>query len=127
MAGWDHSCYLCMMKRSFSFFLHLVIFLSALPGCQERKNRWIRTEFVRIDSLEQVVLVGDSLVKPIIYTNVSGLDKYPHQVAKIKFISLVLPSILIAKHHLEERRERIYGLREKKDWNKSDSSFYFDS
>jgi Bax protein len=73
------------------------------------------------------VPVGDSLVKPIIYTNISGFDKYPYKEAKEKFISLVLPAILIAKYQLELRRDRIKGLSEKKDWDKSDSSFYFDS
>lgn len=118
--------YLCRMRLNVLFFAWLAI-LCSLPGCNRNKEkRTVVTEIVKIDSLAQVVDIRDSLVRPIIYTNFSGIEKYVQKDAKMKFISLVLPSILIAKYHLEERRNRIYGLLEKKYWDNADSLFYLD-
>lgn len=86
----------------------------------------VRTEKIRVDSLNQIVLVRDSLVKPLLYTNIKGLEQLPFPEAKAKFISAILPAILVAKHEMQTGKNKIRKLREKKRWNKNDSVFYFE-
>jgi Bax protein len=93
----------------------------------ERFKTWsVQTTHLRLDSLNQIVLVKDSLVAPIVYSNVSGLDQLPVSSAKEVFISVLLPSILVAKHKLHEDRRKIEYLISKKRWNTGDSAFYLE-
>lgn len=81
---------------------------------------------ITVDSLSQIQLLSDSLVKPIIYTGVQGLEKQPVEMAKKMFISIILPAVLIAKHQLSEEREKLLILKSKKRWSKKDSAYYQD-
>jgi len=87
----------------------------------------VQTTSLRVDSLDQIVLVKDSLVAPILYSTVAGLESLPVERAKETFISVMLPSILVAKHKLQEDRRRIEYLSSKKKWNAVDSAFYLES
>ncbi|HTJ49244.1 MAG TPA: glucosaminidase domain-containing protein [Cyclobacteriaceae bacterium] len=60
----------------------------------------------------------------MLYTNVYGLEKLPVRKAKAKFISAVLPSILIAKYEIDQRRMKVESLLKKKEWTSADSIFY---
>jgi Bax protein len=86
----------------------------------------LTTETIRIDSLDQIVPLDGELVKPILYTNVSGLSRLPVAQAKKKFIAAVLPAILVARHKIETTRTKIYALSEKQLWSKEDSLFFLD-
>lgn len=101
--------------------LVLAIFLF---GCEKNKTFTVKTETLQLNSLAQVVLIEDSLVKPILYTNVSGFEILPSPEAKVKFISAILPAILVAKHHEETTRIKINKLREKKLWELNDTLYY---
>ena len=46
--------------------LMLVSCLAVLSGCDGSKTYRIKTETIRLDSLEQIVTVHDSLVKPVL-------------------------------------------------------------
>jgi Bax protein len=94
-----------------------------LIGCDKDRTPGLQTEVVKIDSMNQIIPLTDSLVKPVVYTNVAQLEGFAH-FDKPTFISLVLPSILIAKHEVYLNRKRIQRLREHKNWNHSDSIFY---
>jgi Bax protein len=63
-------------------------------------------------------------VKPILYTNVNGLDKLPFHQAKKKFISAILPSILVAKHQVQTIKTKMILLQQKEIWSASDSIFF---
>jgi Bax protein len=104
----------------------VLLLLTTVSGCDKNRTFTVRTETIKVQSLDQIVLVADALVKPFLYTHVSGLEKLPVRKAKAKFISAVLPSILVAKHEIEQRRLRIEVLREKKHWNENDSALYID-
>jgi Bax protein len=93
-------------------------------GCDRDKTFTVKTEIVRVDSPDQIILIDDSLVKPVIYTNVSDLDKLPFHKAKPAFISAVLPAILVARHDIETTRQKITRLKAKKEWSTTDSLFY---
>ena len=101
-----------------------ILFLGAVSGCENRKTFRLQTNSVRVDSLEQIILVKDTLVKPVLYTNVSGLQYLPVPQAKAKFISAVLPSVLVARYEVEEGKRKVLLLKEKHRWKNTDSTFY---
>lgn len=107
-------------------FIPIVFFAGAwfLFSCNRKKTYTVRSEIVKIDSPNQILSLPDELVKPLLYTNISGLEQLPVPEAKEKFISAVLPAILVAKNEIETLRINIEGLNEKSAWNESDSSFY---
>lgn len=88
------------------------------------KEQVVKITTIRVDSLSQIQLVTDSLVKPFVYTHVSGLESQPVPQAKQLFIAVILPSVLIAKYQLETERKKIHRIKEKKHWSKEDSSYY---
>ena len=104
--------------------LMLVSCLAVLSGCDGSKTYRIKTETIRLDSLEQIVTVHDSLVKPVLYTNINGLEDLPFHESKRKFISAILPAVLVAKHQIHNTRSNIVNLRGKDRWNKSDSAYF---
>src|SRR6478752_2672527 len=112
------SCY------QFSCWALAILLLVAVSACEKRKTFRLQTNAVRVDSLEQIILVKDSLVKPVLYTNVSGLEYLPVPQAKAKFISAVLPSILVARYEVEESKRKVLMLKEKRRWKANDSTFY---
>lgn len=106
---------------TFLFCSSVIVLLMA--GCERAGNYHVRTETLRIDSLQQITLLTGVNVKPMLYTNISGLKKLPAKKAKDLFISAVLPSILVAKHEMEHRRRKITGLQKNEKWNRSDSVY----
>jgi Bax protein len=114
------------MKPSVLLFksLTLAVLVGALCGCDGSTTYQVRTETVSIDSVSEIVVVDDSLVRPILYRNISGLDELPFYQAKTKFISAILPSILVAKHHVHNTKMKVEKLRARSTWTKSDSLYY---
>lgn len=106
--------------------LFLLIFLSGLSSCGNKKSLHVKTETIKIKSLDEIVLVSQKLVKPLLYTNISGFEKLTGRKAKAKFVSAILPSILIAKFEIDQRRERVLNLRDKNPWSSDDSVFFRD-
>ncbi|HEY3406064.1 MAG TPA: glucosaminidase domain-containing protein [Ohtaekwangia sp.] len=113
------------MRQSLSCFGFLVL-ITIFIGCEDKKTFRVKTETVHVDSLHKIVLVKDTLVRPVLYTNVSGLSKLPVPEAKARFVSAVLPSILVAKYQVEENKRKVLLLKEKKRWDVADSAFYLD-
>ncbi len=101
----------------------LFLIILILGSCSEN-HKTLQVTRVKVDSLSQIQLIQDSLVKPIVYTHINDLEKQPIPKANALFISAVLPSILIAKHNLEMEQKKIHKLKEKSKWNKEDSVYY---
>lgn len=118
------------MKRRFlvikPFWVAILALLTTLSACNRDRIYTVKTKSIRVVSSSQIVPLTDSYVKPFLYTNISGLADLPVPKAKFKFISAVLPAILVAKNEMETRRIRIKTLREKEEWNKEDSIYYVD-
>jgi Bax protein len=95
-----------------------------LQCCEGNKTYTVKTETIQVNSLDQIVLLHDSFVRPVLYTNVKGLEELPFTKAKAKFISAILPAILIAKHELQTSKNKIIRLSDKKSWSEADSTFY---
>ena len=106
--------------RSFTF----PVIVAALCACDGNTTYKVRTETLKIDSVSEIVMINDSLVKPILYKNISGLDQLPYYQAKAKFISAILPSILVAKHQVHNTRMKIEKLRQKSLWTQSDTIYF---
>jgi Bax protein len=98
--------------------------LSILVGCSRGPVFEVRTIETQIDSLEHVVPLRDSLVVPILYSNVSGFERLSLAASKEKFVALMLPAILVAKHEREMDRLRLQQLLEKDRWSVVDSIRY---
>lgn len=113
-----------------SFYTYRFVVIAALvmlmTCCEKRKTFTVATEIIKAESPDLILPITNSLVKPVLYTHVSGLEKLPVRKAKAKFISAVLPSILVAKHHIEQRRQSIVALQEKKSWIREDSILFLD-
>ena len=93
-------------------------------GCGGENTYKVKTESIVLDSLSQIVPVTDSLVKPILYTNVKSFEDYKRGDSRKAFISAILPAILVAKHNVETTRIKLERLREKRPWERVDSLFY---
>lgn len=115
-----------VMKYPHLIFYALV-FMTCIPGCEEKgegKIKKLQVERVVITSPDQIEPLRDTLVKPVLYLNVSGLDSLTVEKSKEKFIAAVLPAILIARHRLEENLLRLEQLTQKEEWDVTDSVFY---
>ena len=87
-----------------TFLTTCIALLGILLGCDGSNTYSVKTEFIQVDSLDQIILIQDSLVRPILYTNVDGLERLPFHKAKATFISAILPSILVAKHQFIQQK-----------------------
>src|SRR5688572_9384741 len=103
-----------------------IALLGMLLGCNGSNTYTVKTELIQVDSLNEIVLLDDSLVNPILYTNINGLEDLPFHKAKATFISAILPSILVAKHQVHNTKSKISHLQKKERWSKADSLFYAD-
>jgi Bax protein len=114
------------MKKFNSACLYLCVLTcsAALTACDGNTTYEVNTETLTIDSVSEIVMIHDSLVKPILYRNITGLDQLPFYQAKAKFISAILPSILVAKHQLHNTRTKIQQLRTKSEWTPLDTAYY---
>jgi Bax protein len=119
------------VKTARVYLALLLVFLSVaavalMTRKEDEKFRTlsVKSENVKLASHDQIIPVKNPLVKPLLYTNLTGLDKIPVNKAKAKFISAVLPSILVAKHEIEQRREKVLWLRDHQMWNAADTLFY---
>lgn len=113
--------------RPFAFALQILtvaVLVMGLWACDGSTTYKVKTETLKIDTVSEIVTIHDSLVKPILYRNISGLDQLPFYEAKAKFISAILPSILVAKHQVHNTRMKIEKLRVKSTWTKSDTIYY---
>lgn len=93
---------------------------------ENKKSYIVKSITLKVDSLSQVELLTDSLVKPILYSHVAGLDQLEGKKTKATFISVMLPAVLIAKHNMREDSLKVVRLTEKRYWNKNDSAFYLE-
>lgn len=72
---------------------------------------------------KQDIKIVEKEVLPIVYTNTIDLDNLPILEKKEKFISLLLPSILIAKSKLTNTQKQVQDLMDKKNITKEQEAF----
>jgi Bax protein len=106
--------------------LVFLLFSLCLRACVDDSTYAVKTKFIEVKSIEDIAPLTDSLVRPVLYSKLSGFDKLSSSQARIKFIEAVLPSILVAKHEIITRRKKLERLRGK-DWSRSDSMLFNDA
>lgn len=104
--------------------LILVIIIHRLSEWRKDRPNKVETITVVVNSLDQIELLSDSIVKPILYSHIKGLDQLESGKAKATFVSALLPAILVAKHRVKEDSLKLIRLIKKKKWNNADSIFY---
>lgn len=114
------------MRCRIRVLLCTIVLGAVLTTCHRSGRISVKTEIVSLDSLAQIEPLITTLVKPKLYTNISGLEKLPRHKAKKTFIAAILPSILVAKHEMEQRRRAVVALSGKAEWSASDSLYYRD-
>lgn len=129
MTRFHFSSYIQEMKSSVSrLFISVtgsfVLFIG-FSGCKN-KTYHIETKTIVVSSLNQIVPLSGIFVKPLLYTNISGLEHIQVSEAKTKFISAVLPAVLVAKHEIEMTKIKIEALRNDTHWTDQDSLLYLD-
>ncbi|MEZ5082994.1 MAG: hypothetical protein R2750_06050 [Bacteroidales bacterium] len=67
----------------------------------------LNIQFIALSSVNDIYIPADSLVIPVTYDTLLTLEDLPVKKRKQKFIALVLPSILIARFHLENDLNRV--------------------
>lgn len=72
-------------------------------------------KIVDINSADSIVMHTDSLVMPVLYSNVPDLSKLEAKERKERFIHLMLPSILLAKEKMVTRRLKIKQIIDEKE------------
>lgn len=113
----------CRRFHHFPVLIGIGILITIFSGCK-RKTYTVQTETREVTSPKQIEPLSDALVKPLLYTNISGLEKLPVPQAKEKFISAVLPAVLVAKNEIETLSIQMVVLKDKENWDETDSAFF---
>jgi Bax protein len=99
-----------------------IIFLS-----KEVEKSVLLIDYVTVEKEEDIKIISDSLVEPVLYTNVQLLDDLNSEERKNRFIDITLPTILIYRYQLSQRRQRAESLKEdarhSRPWTSEDSLF----
>ena len=106
---------------------YLLVILVAFTRCSlpwQESEKILRPEVVEIKDLDEVVPIKDTIVDPILYRNISGLNDLSVEENKEKFIAIVLPAILVAKYQLDTTLKELKNLESKEEWNEYDSTFF---
>jgi len=84
-------------------------------------------DYVTVEKQDDIRVIDDSLVVPILYSDVKLLNSLETGVRKKRFIDIILPAILIYHHDLNTNRERVKILQDKSrhamGWTAEDSLF----
>jgi Bax protein len=101
------------LLRKNSFFLIFLAFLFIFSSCETKKTKTYSITYKYLNSVDDIVPITDSLVKPIVYKNVVSLDHLPVDEKKEKFISLLLPAILVTKFKIDNDRKKVKRIHQK--------------
>lgn len=105
----------------------LVIVFSLLYLSKPKVKNFLVIENRSVLSPDDIVPLDDSLVAPILYTNVTVLNKLPPELRKQRFVDVMLPGILIYRHDLSLKRIKVIQLMEHSvrasRWSPTDSVF----
>ncbi|PKQ60596.1 hypothetical protein BZG02_18575 [Labilibaculum filiforme] len=91
-------------------FVITLCFVFFLVGCNKPStftNISVLSQFALIENKEDVHAIVDSSVIPYIYTKVISLRELPVEEKKEKFVEMLLPSILVSQHRLNQKITRV--------------------
>jgi Bax protein len=95
------------LSVSFIFVFLLVCFFYAGYKTQKLHKRHSIISYKAITNSNQIIPVISKNIQPVVYTSVISLNNLPIKTKKQKFISLILPSILLIKQKIKQQRQHI--------------------
>ncbi len=84
----------------------------------------LQTELRTVTSDVDIEQITDSLVKPILYQNISHLEELKPFEEKSRFINILLPAILVAKYNINQELRKLSELEFNQNWSGEDSTFF---
>ena len=66
---------------------------------------------ININSPDSIIIIKDSIVPPLLYSKMPDLKEINYQERKQHFISIMLPTILLAQEVIKQQRAKIIKLR----------------
>jgi Bax protein len=105
----------------------IIILLGIILLSKKAEKSILLIDHITVEKIEDIKSVDDSLVAPTLYNEVKVLDELDSEIRKTKFIDVVLPTILILRHNLNEERAKVAQLRQQarysQEWSSEDSTF----
>ena len=100
-----------------------VLFVAKEQSASQSVSLGIVPRYQNLGSLDDVVPLNDTLVEPVIYANIAGLNALPTQAKKDKFIAIMLPTILLVKKQWAEKQQFVQNLMQDTtlSWSTADS------
>ncbi len=89
-----------------TLFILFLAFVYVFNQCDVSK-RGESIIVVNSNSIDSVITVSDSLVLPVIYKEIPDLKKLHYKDRMVKFIDLLLPSVLLAQEKMKLKRQKI--------------------
>jgi len=118
------------ISRSGKFWIiiSVIVVIAAIIFLSKRVDKTILIiDHVTVEKEDDIKAINDSLVVPILYSDVKLLNSLNINVRKKKFIDVILPTVLIYRHQLNQKIERVKILKEKSrysmEWAPEDSAF----
>ena len=121
-----------IMRNKFWMMILLVIigFIIFYFNQHVRKvPKGVNITICKSEIVDSILVIQDSLVIPVLYQNVPDLRDMHYKERMIKFVDLMLPSVLLAKEKMAIRRKRIVEINAKIELGTgllSDSTFISD-
>lgn len=84
----------------------------------------LQPKFIEVNHPQDIISLNDSIVSALLYSNITGLDSLPLDQKKMKFVSALLPAILVAKDKLYHQKQSFEALLDKAEWDEKDSTFF---
>lgn len=112
-----------------SFFVALALVLGGCSSQQEVAEETapvlkLQPQLIEVLQPADIQILTDSLVPALLYSNIIGLNTLPLDEKKMRFISALLPAILVVKHELELERANFLSMLKKPAWDGADSLYY---
>jgi len=91
----------------------LAIVITLLYLSKPKVKNFLLIENRTVQSPEDILPIDDSLVAPILYSNVTVLNKLAPDLRKQRFVDVMLPGILIYRHNLTLEKAKVKHLMER--------------
>ena len=94
--------------------ISILIIITTIVFLSKRVDKSVlMIDHVTVEKREDIKHIEDSLVVPILYSDVLILNQFNIEKRKIRFIDVMLPTVLIYRHQLELKKEKVAILQDK--------------
>lgn len=100
----------------FLFTCGSIIFFLNQPICKSIKG--INIIVCKSASVDSILAIEDSIVTPVLYQKVPDLRDLHYKERMVKFVDMMLPSVLMAREKMIKKREKILEIKSKIEFGK---------